>query len=74
MPRSTADRSQWLSPNDAAEILDCTPLTIRRAISQGRLKAYRFGRLIRIKPADLEKAMRPVTNAADLRGGDVDVA
>lgn len=70
----TATRRQWLSPDDAAEVIGCTPLTIRRAISQGRLKAYRFGRLIRIKPADLDKAMRPVTNAADLRGGDADVA
>ena len=40
--------------------------TIRRAIARGDLKAYRLGssRVIRIKPRDLEKFMRPVTPLA----------
>lgn len=67
---------EYLSIADAAApgILNCHPDTIRRMVSRGELKAYRFGRLIRIKRDDLEKAMKPVTNAADLRGGDLDVA
>lgn len=59
---------------EVAEIEQCSTDTIRREIARGNLKAYRIGRLIRIRASDLEKARRPVTNAATLRGGDVDVA
>lgn len=60
-----------LTVDDAAKFFDCTPLTVRRMIARGDLRAYRVGRLIRIKPTDLEKALKPVTNAAMLRGDDV---
>lgn len=59
--------SQYLSVQTAADRLDCSPITIRRMISRGELKASRFGRLIRITETDLAKAARPVTNAATLR-------
>lgn len=54
----------------AAEIENCSPDTIRREIARGNLKAYRIGRLIRIRANDLEKARRPVTHFGELRGGD----
>ena len=51
---------------EAAEQCACSTDTIRRAIARGDLKAYRLGssRVIRIKPRDLEKFMRPVTPLA----------
>ena len=53
---------QYLSINEAAEILGLNHYTIRREIAKGRIKAYRLGRTIRIKPADLDKALKPVTS------------
>ncbi|MGC5628197.1 helix-turn-helix domain-containing protein [Georgenia sp. Z1344] len=51
----------------SAEILGTSRDTVRRMISRGELKAVRFGRNIRIRPHDLEKALKPVTT---YRGGD----
>lgn len=53
---------------EAAEREKCSVDTIRREVARGNIKAYRIGRLIRIRAADLEKARRPVTNANQLRG------
>ena len=52
----------YLTVESAAALLDCHPDTVRRLIANGDLKAYRVGRLIRIKPADLDRALRPVTS------------
>lgn len=65
------ETQRLLSVDGAAEFFGCTPLTVRRMISRGDLRAYRVGRLIRIRPSDLEKAMRPVTNTPELRGDSV---
>lgn len=53
---------------EVARLQKCSEDTVRREISRGNLKAYRFGRLIRVRPTDLKKAKKPVTNAATLRG------
>ena len=45
---------EWLSTADAAKALGITPRTLYRFIDQGELAAYRFGRVIRIKAADVE--------------------
>lgn len=55
-----------LTVEQAAERLNCSTYTVRRLISRGQLRAVRAGRLIRIKPRDLERALRPVTSL----GGD----
>lgn len=44
----------WLSTADAAKALGITPRTLYRFINQGDLAAYRFGRVIRVKRADVE--------------------
>lgn len=49
----------------AAERLNCSTATIRRQIARGELRAVRFGRSIRIKPRDLERALRPVTSLGE---------
>lgn len=64
-----ATNQDWLTIAEASEHLKCSHKTIRRMISRGELRAYRFGRLIRIKAQDLDRAFKPVTNLADMRGG-----
>lgn len=44
----------WLSTNDAAQALGITPRTLYRFINQGDLPGYRFGRVIRVKRADID--------------------
>lgn len=45
---------EWLSTADAAKALGITPRTLYRFIDQGELAAYRFGRVIRVKRADID--------------------
>lgn len=52
----------FLTLEQAAERLACSPYTVRRMIARGELKAARYGRLIRIHPRDLERAGRPVSS------------
>lgn len=45
----------------AATIAGCSPRTIRRYISQGRLSGYRMGpRLIRVDLAEIEALLSPI--------------
>ena len=45
---------EWISTTQAVKILDVTPSTLYRLIDDGKLRAYRFGRVIRIRKRDLE--------------------
>ena len=42
-------RVKWMSSNEAAERLGVTTATLYRFIDEGRLPAYRMGRVIRLK-------------------------
>jgi excisionase family DNA binding protein len=66
------DSRTVLTVAQVADLLQCQPKAVRSMIARGELRAYRPGgaRMIRIRRADLERAMRPVTNAADLRAGE----
>lgn len=44
----------WISTSDAARRLGVVPRTVYGFINDGGLPAYRFGRVIRIRVADLE--------------------
>jgi excisionase family DNA binding protein len=68
-PHATA--TQLLTIADVAELLQCDKYTIRRMISRGDLRAYRFpgSRLIRIDPADLDRIRKPVTRINEVLGG-----
>lgn len=44
----------WLSTQDAARRLGVTPRTLYRFIDLGDLPAYRLGRVIRLKSADVD--------------------
>ncbi|MFL3012730.1 MAG: helix-turn-helix domain-containing protein [Acidimicrobiales bacterium] len=47
-------RVKWMSSNEAAERLGVTTATLYRFIDEGRLPAYRMGRVIRLKESELE--------------------
>jgi excisionase family DNA binding protein len=46
---------QFLTIPQVAKALQVVPLTVRRLIKSGKLKASHVGRRIRIRPADLDK-------------------
>ncbi|MBH02299.1 MAG: hypothetical protein CL469_06515 [Acidimicrobiaceae bacterium] len=51
-------RVKWMSSNEAAERLGVTTATLYRFIDEGRLPAYRMGRVIRLKESELEEFER----------------
>ncbi len=52
---------EWLSLQQAAQLLGVSVDTIRRRIAAGVLPASRCGaRLIRVRAADLESVLRPI--------------
>jgi len=53
----TEDR--LLTVNEVAERLRIHPITVRRHIKAGRLRAVRVGRNVRLREADLEAFLRP---------------
>ena len=48
------DEIRWLSTAAAAKRLGVTPRTLYRFIDTDALPAYRFGRVIRLKQADVD--------------------
>lgn len=58
-------RPRWLSLPAAAIWVDLSVRTLRRKIASGELRAYRCGKIIRVKTDDLEAMMRPVPCAKD---------
>lgn len=65
--QSTA-KTLWLSVQNAASELEVTPRTIYRFINDGKLAAYRIGRVYRIRRADMQDFL----DASALRPGDLD--
>lgn len=50
-----------MSIEDVAELYEVKPNSIRRWISEGRIRAYRFGpRRIRVELADMEAMFVPI--------------
>lgn len=48
------DEIRWLSTADAAKRVGITPRTLYRFIDNGEVPAYRFGRVIRLKEAEVD--------------------
>lgn len=69
----TRKRNALLTIAECADQLGCAPLTVRRMISRGSLRAFKIGggsRMVRVRQADLDRLLVPVTSAADNLGGD----
>lgn len=49
---STSD-IEWLNTNETAKRLGITPRTLYRFIDDGKIPAYRFGRVIRLKESEV---------------------
>jgi excisionase family DNA binding protein len=48
------DTAQWLGTRQAAERIGVTQRTLYRFIDDGKLPAYKFGRVIRVKIDDVD--------------------
>ena len=57
--RITVEDDVCLSTTEAAHRLGITPRTLYRFIDDGRIPAYRFGRLIRVQVVDHEEFIEP---------------
>ena len=47
--------TEWLGTPEAAERLGITQRTLYRLIDEGRVPAYKMGRVLRVKAADLDE-------------------
>ena len=47
--------NEWMSTEAASAYIGVTPRTLYRFIDEGQLRAYRFGRVIRLKTADVDQ-------------------
>lgn len=45
----------WLNTSETASMLGVTPRTLYRFIDEGKLPAYRFGRVIRLRADEVVK-------------------
>ena len=58
--------TELLTVEEAAKICNLHPLTIRRHIKQGKLKAIKVGGRIRVKREDLDQFMQSVAAPAKI--------
>jgi excisionase family DNA binding protein len=49
---------KWLTPGDVADGLRVTKMTVYRMLEAGTIPGYRFGRLYRVRPEDLDAYIR----------------
>ncbi len=49
---------EWLSVPQAGQLVNLSPSTIRRAVNENKLKAFRDGKLFRIHRDDLQDYMQ----------------
>lgn len=52
--------TEYLSLQEAADRVGVSVKTLRRRIAEGKLPAYRSGRIIRVRAADVDEMMQPV--------------
>ena len=51
---AVADGDRWLGTKEASERLGITLRTLYRILDEGQIPAYKLGRVIRVKEADVE--------------------
>lgn len=55
------ENEKWYTVQQAAEMLQCSPNTIRRRIKSGELDVMRSGRILRIPESAIKEMMKPTT-------------
>jgi excisionase family DNA binding protein len=63
-------QSEWISTTQATRVLGVTASTLYRLINDGTIRAYRFGRVIRLRASDLDAYLataRPTRRRGDHR-------
>ena len=55
------ENEKWYTVQQAAEVLQCSPNTIRRRIKSGELNVMRSGRILRIPESSIKEMMKPTT-------------
>jgi excisionase family DNA binding protein len=68
--RAVTNAIDWISTGEAADYLGVQSRTLYRFIDEGRLPAYRFGRVIRLIRADVESFVQ----ACRIEPGTLDAA
>ena len=71
---TTQDTIKLLRLTEVAERLDISMPTVRRLVKDGKIKAIRVGRVLRVRPLDLESYIQNSVNkvagqATNLTGG-----
>lgn len=61
-PAAASPPRRYITLEDAAERLSCSPLTVRRRIAAGDLRGFKMGRTksIRVLAEDVDAMMRPI--------------
>jgi excisionase family DNA binding protein len=49
---------KWMSVDDVADELGINKMTVYRMLAAGAIVSYRFGRVYRVKPEDLDVYIR----------------
>ncbi len=60
---------KWLTVEDIADELDINKMTVYRLLDAGAITSYRFGRLYRVKPEDLDAYVRDSRVSPAVAGG-----
>ncbi|SBS77297.1 Gene 36 protein (modular protein) [uncultured Mycobacterium sp.] len=55
---------KYITIAETADMLGVTKMTIRNMLSDGRLRGYRLGKVVRLQLAEVEAAMAPFGGAA----------
>ena len=56
------ENEKWYTVQQAAEMLQCSPNTIRRRIKSGELNVMRSGRILRIPDSAIKEMMQPTSD------------
>ena len=59
---------EFLTIRETARLLKVSPITIRRYIDAGRLRAVKVGRSVRVRREAIEAFLRPVAPRSELQG------
>ena len=59
-PSEVAGARRLFSTEEARDYLGCHLRTVFRLIEEGRLRAYRLGRVLKFYQEDLDRALEPV--------------